>query len=594
MASIIRLEKPCPCGSGKKYRDCCAPQNYRRKRRRKNETGDKSSGVRPNKQRQRIFQSFDRFVERFADAINTKNEYLIETYGEATLRQAFQRLEVVPQAQSIDAGHSLLVQSWDLFRLYRIDADYDEIVTYVVSNAGQPAADVFEEMKEARFGAWKIGDSGHISAIDGQDNNNGIEPLLITDPTWDEITESGTVAGWNIELDVGPVLFFGSEMSAEAVEKLKRAARRSAWGVGDEFRRDDYEEDILALVLEPHCVLAEEDCGRIILSPDFPDFCANYLDEYPAKVAASLYYFGFDADLSFVRMRQAWETQGFLSSAPIFAPSNVWAREAASTAELKQDQLHRLCNQHRDQALALFRFPVGVVGPKTTRHILGDDQILAMLHLTPIGEVDHPKAHQWMQYRLGVLDLEPSLLRNAGLDPEWTIEQGLGWAERNVDSVTLRHLRKAATRHRLAMRFVGLVNLNEEHLDPPLGDISYSDLLEGIDQFFPPWAAATPIDDLDDTGRGTWTRITRVFRDIDDHTDEHPVRLQDLPDQLHLVSDYPGIGETTVLRLWEGVFRYVKGWPEVGGHHPVDAAQSTHSEASEVLASGLDELDELF
>lgn len=586
MSSIIHLDKPCPCGSGKTYRDCCAPRGDARTPQPGQSAPDAA-----------FLQAFEQFILDFSDAVNASNGYMIEAYGEATLGRAFTRLEVYPDTDTIDPRRGILVQTWDLFRLYTMEADYDRTVEYVRHEAGHRTAAVFDMMKDAELAAWQLetGDRKHrATAIDGREQPRTFSPTAITDTAWDDITGDCIVAAWSIELDAGPTLFFGVELSDQAVEKLEQLADRKAWGDGDDFRLHDYEEDVLALLVDPNSVLADENCGRLVLSRGFSIVEDALAQQLPLQLRDSLYLFGFDPNETPQRIVDSWKTHRFYFSGSVEEPSNAWARDAARAGDLAPSETARICRYLREIAVQRCDIPLLAIGAKTALHIVDDDQLLAMLHLTPTAQVDHPSAHRWAQYRLAVLDVEPSLLRSARLDPQWTIEQGLSWAERNVDQVSLRHLQEAAARHRLAMRFVGLVNLNDEHPDPPLGDISYTDLMGGIEQFFPSWAAETPIGDLDDTGRGTWTRLTRSFRRMDELADHNPLRIQDLPEQLFAVAEYPGVGEATIIGLWEGVFRYVKNWPDVAGYRPVAADDSTRRQASQTLTTGLDELDDLF
>ena len=587
MASRRRLNKPCPCGSGDRYGDCCAPQNHRKKRRRRRKDRrdsepDSSQPTDPldiHYQRVRHIQPhYSRFIDTFAAIFNSTFESLETQLGVPPPALTLEELEVFPDNGEVTHGQLMLTYSWTLYRNPEIfGLSSSSLRKEVAPNVGADALSVVDVMDDAAFGAWRVHiepDSSRVTAIDGRERPHQAKALATIDNNWYPLDEDGIFVGWLAEIAGEDVLFFGHPLTAPSESRLLEAAEHSAWGRSDQFRTADYEADMLALILSSELELSDDEGGRVFIE-DLPTepITAILPPVIVESLATRIWFYG-------------------LAENPPDTPG-TWSSQAARAIEEDFDDLIRCLRRYLDEALERDWW-LGAEDKEYIRDHICDRELATLIHIEPTGGVDHPAARRWASYPVGVLDLDSSLVRQMGLQLEWSIDHALRWGRQNLDESELQILEDAATKHRIAMRWVGIVSLNDDAEDFLVSQIQIQDLSVGIRDFFPDWAAQTPLEELHDRGRGTWARLTRALRDSERLDVDAPLLIENLPESYEALEAIPGVGSTTIRNTWLAILDYVMHWPDVAGYHPTKKDDHASQEALSELEAGLDDLDELF
>ncbi len=618
MVSIVRLARPCPCGSGKSYGDCCAGgksrrrrKDKRRKRKKKDDTPEFDFGLPSSPRAFDIKAALAEFSGEFAATFNTATEYGEAQWGDEFDHEIFRRLEVSP-GDIYDAPIYFCVQSYALFRQPQHESDLvvaTDVRDHVESEVGDAA---YDRMRDAQLGVWRlrIGADSRPRAerLDGLD----AEPIQLAaavDTRWEDLTEPGTYVGWLIELQERPVLFFAARVDGLFEERFGRAARRQPWGTDDgegrTFRSADYEEDALAMLLDPECVDTERNHSRVFLSPWLDSYSMNS-EELAWRVCQRIDDFGLppsdpnnpDAlldDFEYCASCRAYHYQG--------EGSPNWSLDLAVALSDDEDgeddnaeAILETLRLYRAWSLGSFSYFGTAFGPKTAEFLLDEESLAGLVHLSPDGRLDDPRVANADRYRIEVLGLDPARLRAAGVSPDWAIAQGLAWARQHADDELLDDLDEAAQRHRVALRWAAIVakNLVSQTDGHNAAYIYYSDLIRGIEAVIPD-GLDTPITQLEDNGRNTWGRLERALRK-DGDVDAPVIRLRHLPKSIAGLEDLHGVGDSTIDNLLNGVTQFIADWPHSDGHHPLVTTPAAHrdEQAAEELSRGLDELDELF
>lgn len=608
MVTIHRHERPCPCGSGQPYGDCCAPQTKHKRRRRKKKDARRSRRGQQAGQKQRRSASdedllrharfaalFNTFIERIALVVNTNVDIEREQFDDLALNYVLEHLEVTAESRRADRHQSMMITTFAAFRQPRSDKQHHKLVRRVKKKRAG-AQTVFEQMKDARLGLWKVErlDGQLVARLVGA-QAEPIQVETVADSTWQPIDGQGRFIGWQADLEGYRALFFAERAHPEAADKIERAARRRAWGA-DEFRGRDYEEDVIALALDPGCVDTGRDEGRVFLSSIVEDDWVLPIDRMTENVRDMIVFGGLDGPIDEAIDRYddaAWYNRRRRYSYyydPPALPS--WTLQAARATGVRSRQMLELLEAYRDYAVPRRARMAAPIGDKTCEYVLPTAEILSWMGLDEAGDVDHPTARQARSFALSVLDVDAAALQKAGFDLQWSIDQALAWAKNNADDALVDQIEAALADHEIACRWVGVVARASD--DSPLGPVRFDELRGGIAELLPARVDDLMLDELDIAGRGTVTRLQRALRTHGALDDDKALRLGDLPlsDEDLLAID--GVGQTSVDYLHDALLQFVGEWPASAGQ--VNAAPSAHlaDQANAELAKGLDELDELF
>jgi len=104
MTSILRLNRPCPCGSGKTYRECCAPKKKkkgRRKKRTKAGAGKTSDGKKSLRKLEEFDAQYAEFDAAFASLYNQAAQIEREEHGDNAFGELFRYLEITPGGRQL-------------------------------------------------------------------------------------------------------------------------------------------------------------------------------------------------------------------------------------------------------------------------------------------------------------------------------------------------------------------------------------------------------------------------------------------------------------------------------------------------------------
>ena len=586
MVSKYRLDKPCPCGSGDKYRHCCAPQNHRKKRRRSKKSNSPPpthSDTGPTDPPPVFVERVNAFIEHFAKTFNATYDKLETLTDGFYIDDALKLVEMPPWNHVMNHARLMLLHSWLLAG--QIDELYenltrDELIDQCSDLDSAAADDALSVLDAARLGAWKLTVENNALTANPIDGRPDSEPVVVDsalDNNWNDVAPGSTYVGWLADLDVGTLLFFAHELPAYTVDTLENIAGRSGWGDGDNFRRRDYERDMLALALNPEAADTGLDDGPLLISPNAAEYADQFRHDILHLVSEEVFYEHYE------------DFYGYRSDLQLTA----WTQRAARAID---DGFSELLEQLRDEfeqcAYGLRDFPFA--GPDTLAALIDDADLTSIAHLQPDGTVDHPPPRHHRLYPVGVLDVEPDWLRRHSIGADATVDQALGRAQTRLDDQALQKLTRAIHDLRIASRWAGIVALNRDADDAVIPRVNYQDLRTGIDDLLPRWVGDTPVEDLADPGRGTWPRITKALRNTGELADDEPMTISDIAHDPNEMMALPGVAEGTARNIYLALYDYVATWPESAGfklpHPDPDAA----AEGLDDIAAGLDELDELF
>ena len=599
MVSKHRLDKPCPCGSTKKYRDCCAPQNHRKKRRRRSSRRDSPppeqtdsqqpeppSGAAPPDPTPAFVNRVNAFIDRFADTFNATFQRLQKVTQGFIVDDTLQLLEMPPLGYDLDHAGLMLLHSWLLARRFD-DLDVHINRNELVDELGgldeldsAAADDALDVIDAARLGAWKVTVDDDTLTAHPVDGNPASEPVVVhgaVDNNWSDVAPGAIYVGWVADLGAGTLLFFAHELPIDAVHTLEDTAARGGWGTADNFRRRDYERDMLALAINPEAVDIGHDDGPLLVPFELAEDVDGFRNDMLRLICAQVFYervpdwygrYRYDLQLT------------------------DWTQRAARAIGEAFDELFEQLRHERDQAAYRLR-DVPFAGPDTIAALIDDAELTGIAHLQPDGTVDHPTPQQHRHYPVGVLDLEPAWLRSHDISPDFTVDHALRRARTHLPEEPLQRFERAVEDHHIATRFAGIIALNRDADDAVIPHVPYGDLSSGIDNLLPRWVRETPVKDLADPGRGTWARITTALCDVGELAEDEPMQIADIPHHPDDMMVLPGVAEGTLRNIYLALYDYVATWPDSAGfqlpHPDPDAA-----EGRDDIAAGLDELDELF
>lgn len=622
MTSIFRLDGPCPCGSKDTHGTCCAPGKRRLWRRITERFGARPAHRETSSRRRklpvalgapemaRLLEFVEDFSSQFADVINTGSAWLREVFGEHTTAQMLDHLEVVPK-QALTPPVGLLLRSYGVFRAARPygGAAAEDMVRHVRRRRGEAGAAIFAAMDEAHLGAWEVSrtrSSLIATRIDGTE-----EPLrrtldIFTDYEWSAITTPGFYAGWLVEDDDASMLFFATEYDEEAAARLRRTAARAPWGCREPFRSGHYEEDVLALLARPDCFDTGCDDARSFLSPEIKNVWYLRPSRLAEDVANKIEIFGLRS-LAFVDGANAFGDHGPADPDRYTCPicdrthrknahkAPGWSVDVAIIGEDCTDAIVAQLEAMRADALpkSTTWHYTNLAGRHSLEYLLPTDEMLAMIALGPSGRIDHPRLGGADDYLLATLDVDAEAFRKAGFDLNWSIGQARSWARQHAPDELHDELEAAAARHKTALRWACLVDRHRQIDLENTVPIRYAEFYWGVRKLLPTAALETPLSALREEKRGTWRRIEKAMREQDGF-DAPQLRLGHLPTCLHSIEGLIGVGPKSVTALVDGLRDFVANWPDSAGYSSIATSAEMQEAAGDALASGLDELDDLF
>jgi hypothetical protein len=609
MTSILRLNRPCPCGSGKTYRECCAPKKKkkgRRKKRTKAGAGKTSDGKKSLRKLEEFDAQYAEFDAAFASLYNQAAQIEREEHGDNAFGELFRYLEITPGGRQLSPAASLLFTIYFIFRMPFDEAKRERQRERLTANDGKRAARTFAQFDRARFGAWRVSEAGPTGAqvrrIDGQ--KSGVEQPIAEQPIAKQVVSAvidgehslleprRPVVGWLIDIGEEAALSFCVELDRDVSDKLTGAAERQAWGSGANFRQRDYEDDVVALLVRPSCVDTGDNEGRVFLHEIIHSHHGLAPHNLQSDIATWIENEGLDATID-EALDSAWDRSRNWWAYDEPEPSSMWSLTAASATEETLDELIELLRGYRHESVPSSVRWEAPIGDRTLESIISTDELLAMVALEPDASIDHPTVRGALAFPMVVLAIEQSDFRRAGFDLQWSVQQGLSWARQNASAELVELLEDAVAAHRLAIRWVGIVTQTLRY-GGARPRIIYDELVCGFRKLLPPSAGQVRLDALDDPGRGSWARIEKAMRAEGMLDGGEPLRLADLPEYDWDLLALDGVGDTSVQNLIIALYRFVAEWPASEGHLPTTKSAAQADEAADELSSGLDDLDELF
>lgn len=612
MGSILRLNRPCPCGSGQPYGECCAAQ---KKTRRKRKRAAKNKERRPVstssmlsgpvvdldeatvEKLERFQGQFNDFYQGFVDAYAQCVAFEEETGGESFINRAMLHLETMPPDPRLEPGLGLLLSSYALFGVPDKPAHRRDRTHFVEQTAGEAAARSLAKMGDASLGVWRVEGperdpvAARATRIDGQHPPTRVDALAVVDHQLRHLS-TGVYLGWWLEFDDYSALFSCVSLDKMQLKKLEKAAKRGAWGSGEAFRLDDYQDDLTALLLAPASIDTGGETGRVFLNEIVHDRWSLDADDLFNQVVDYIYFAGLDTTIE-QASDLLWKHRNYWSYYPEELRPAVWSPSAARAVGDEFERVVDLLRDYRADGVSAYVYNEVPVGPHSLEYLLPLNRMLTLIGLEADGSVDHPTADGALNFPLAVLDLDTSTLRRANFDPAWSIQQARAWASKQrLPADLLEQLDQAVEAHRIACRWAGIVARNE-HRDEAL-QVHYDDLVAGIRQLLPTEAKHTPLAELDDPGRGTWTRIEKRLRAAGELDDAEALTLARLPAHLDELVSLDGVGDGSAEHLRNALAAYVGEWPASAGHLPATRSPAEADAAAGELHSGLDELDALF
>ncbi len=608
MASIFRLNRPCPCGSGKSFDECCAPRGKRKERKRRRRKDPKSarrgSPAKPMKldaDTRRKLEDFQRRFNAFYDGFIAAHNECIQLEeqhdGPNFIEWALMHLETTPESAEIAMEKRALFTSYALFGVPGRSDWKRERARAVEKRAGSTAAAALDRMADAAVGAWRIDNPStdafgwQATRLDGQHPPTRTTVVGALDHQLDELGP-GTYAGWKLDIGDFSVLFQCVRLDDLQQHNLSRAADRQAWGSGEGFRLRDYQDDVVSLMLVPFTIDTERTTGRIFLNEIVAEHWSLDPVEMRQEVAEWIYFAGLDMTLD-EAADVMWNRQNAWGSWDLPRPK-VWSLTAARATGEEFERVADLLRSYRAETVSFYVYDAVPIGDQSLEYVLPLADMLSIIGLEADGSVDHPTARNALNFPLAVLDLDPGELRRAGFDPAWSIQQARTWAREQRAPEDLRaKLDAAIDAHLIACRWAGIV-ARTEHSEGRALAVRYDGLIAGIRHMLPTEAMHTPLRELDDPGRGTWTRIEKRLRAAGELAKGDVLTLGRLPKTLNGLLSVEGIGEGSAEHLRDALAAYAIEWPASAGHLPTTRSTAEADEAADELHSGLDELDDLF
>ncbi len=610
MVSVFQLRRPCPCGSGKSYGDCCAggPRKRRKKRRRNRPSRSPQQSSAQGDSRFDL-NAVNRFIKTFSLAFNEAVTFRKDEFGDYASDVIYEALETLPTGEAT-APLYFLLESYYQMRS-RDDARYGEEragpwhqMRQYVTNTVEGAEAIYAKMDQARLGAWRVSTSPaglRYEPLDGVDDRKGGELGLFCNHEWVEIEAAGVYVGWLLELGGAPGLFFAIRADDHFVSRFKKPLQQSFWGAaGGEFRAVDYEEDVLTLLIDSPCAEAAVDSGRYFLS--------SYLEGDDTDWYAGDLHYNFVERIYAGRLRLAdvqdvHEESYYCAHCGEYhyykdALDDAWTIEVARALKNEPERLLERLRHVRLDSLPSSLIYRGPFGRHTAEFLLPDERMYELVYLRDDGEVDDDRITEAERFRVEALPLEPAEIRELGLSDDWTISQARAWMREQGDPSVTERLEQAYESFSVSLRWVALMTeyaqKRDEFPDRYPGDVGVEveddQWLDGVRELLPS-TMEMPLEELDDPGRGTWARIETALREQTEF-DRPVLRLSDLPGSLNGLTHLDGVGGGSVQNLREALENFVVEWPMSAGHFP--ARKLDAADASDDLQSGLDELDELF
>lgn len=593
MVSIFKLKRPCPCGSGKIYGDCCAPGSHHRKRVKNKEAikeFESSNQIDEVGDAQDIlpFQTLDKWVYRFGTYYNQSIDYLME-FDLPFIADIIREVEVEPTGQKLDKAQTLSAVSWLIHhRPGLIEEEDNEIRGVVEEIVGPEVASISEEMKMARFGAWEVerkGNSLQARALNGNPDSEFFPIHRVLDCRWETLQfrknnkeQNPCFLGWCAQINGGPatILFFVDPLDRRLIQK---AIDRSAWGTNNDFRTIDYEEDMMALLLNRRATDMGTKQGRVFFDPQFAVYTPSYLYSMQDWL---------DEELAEAGLFRDPEYDYFRSILLDVVRLEAWEEEDPHLIDRWLEDFYDMAIKH----YGLDLHPA--LGRKTLRSLLGRSFIYRKYYGMPSsGKLKGENLKNWESFPVEVLDLDSAKLRAWAIPREWTLRQSHRWAEKNLSPEHLEEFAVARQRFREMLRLGAYLDCV---VDKETGDLrihfDMESLSSAIEEFFPARLLGKPLKSFPEEKKNTWSRIESGFRARGDFQEEDLITLEHLCKRGTFIGALPGVGKKTKESAFFSLIEYTANWPQSEGFHP--HANNLSGEAAQAINEGLDELDDLF
>lgn len=528
---------------------------------------------------------FDDFLYRYEWA----REFGIDGLNTALTGDLTHWLESVLEidAHRKSAETQALMRSWMVFRMARILGKEAFLQKMVRQTTDDDVAAIYDVFRAGRLGAFRlrrVESNWEVTMLTGSPDEKSLPVAVVTDENFDDFNPTDrVVVGWLLDLDAHPVyspeaqnrvIIEGTRLAKSSASKLNAVLERQPWGPKNSFRHDDYESDILSLLLDSH-VEDTNRCNRRIFLPDIGYWRSGelrmlMLQELPYQIIK----------IGFPALRD-----DHISNIATAPRADLCKLTPQRMVALRQD-----LDTLRNASITYFYEHIDM-GPHTLELSLPDRDILRRLGLQPDGTL--PVADKlraiWLDYRLTLLPLGSEWIRCRGLDTTWSIDQGLRWAKNNLDDDDTARLLKAVDHHWSVLRWRTLVGAFsfENPFDIFLPPVSYNELIQGILRLLP-IEHSRPVAALPHPQGRSWTSLLRRLN-IGPHPEQ--IAIQDLPPTADEIAARKGFGARSLDILSTALLNFCSGWPESAGHTVATSADDTVTQS---LSEGLDELDDLF
>lgn len=530
---------------------------------------------------------FDSFIHRLDWAVELGIDELNSMTDKSAMVLLKESLDI--PFQNLDKAGRALLKTWAVVQTPLLGPG-DEIDFYEALRGytDDGVIDAVDTVAEGQFGAWRIGSvKGQYRGIltDGQSVSRKASADVLTDWDWFDLPHPETYAGWHVEFDFGSAFILATELTMVARDKIEDAAKRSAWGDGDDFRQQDYAEDVLALTLCPECFDTYRDEERIFLNPETLQWRDKLIDGIRQNLPDVLCENGFQSLLA-ACVPTEWDI-AYIDEYP-------WSIAAAQALDDTVDEL--ISDLASARTLAAYRSILSYriatpPGPNSLQYLMPIEELLQELHLQPDGTIDHRRTASWAEYPLAATDLDSSQINTHPLRPELSIHQVLAIGTDELDDAVVSQLRQAAQKFHVCWRWTTIVALDEQSDSWLTEPIDIDALCRGLQWLFPGEVLQTPLRDFQEPARGFFSRIENALTQVGRVGDDQAVTLRDLPATGDNLRALPGIGDGSVRHLGNLLRDFISQWPESAGHRPV---ASPDRRSHESIDAGLNELDDLF
>lgn len=534
------------------------------------------------------FQSrFDDFIYRYEWA----REFAIDGLDAAVRGELIDHLGLLLEIDinRRGAGAQALMRSWMVFRMARQLGKEAHLQALVREAASDEAAEIFDIFRAGRLGAFlirRVKSEWELTMLTGAPGEQPQRVEVVTDESFEDFNRtSRVVIGWLLDLDGHPptsphaqnrVLIEGFRLADSSAIKLKSALPRAPWGRLDAFRVEDYEADIMALLLDTKAQDTHRSARRIFF---------RHKDEWWQRSCRTI----LRAQLPYHMMVVGFPTL----RGEAHSDAHGWCAPRADLSNLtpgRLTDLRRDLDVLRVGALTEY-YGVQVAGPLAAELCFPDTEFMASLGIQPDGQLILAKNALvgWLDYRIAVLPLDPQWMRRVGIDAGWSIQQGIRWADQNLKVDDRARLQAGVDHHMRVRRWQTLLGAPNVDFDfrALLAPLTYDEIIQGLLRLLP-GERTRPVAALAHPLGRTWSGLLKRLKIGDNPT---RITLEDLPRSTHALDSRPGFGRKSFEILTDALLEFCTSWPASAGHM---AATRGDARVSQSISDGLNELDDLF